>query len=289
MSTDYTPTATYHGSVTLPSDGDDANANSVNAAALKFLADNTALLKIWSFDIWSTGGVTVAPAGPITFDGGPYTFVSGFTVSSIASFNNTVNLSGALNVGLATHLESTLQVDSTLNAGQDVDAARDVNVGRNLSVTGTAEIETLGVIGAATVNGALDVIGATELDGPLVLNGVATAFQPITTSGAGRVVERVTTITTAGSDISGIGPANADTVWIFGLTANVNFTILGAGAQNFDKIRIINSSNTTHSITVKNPSGGVIITLELISGQASQALIQNVGGVWLTVTQETTP
>lgn len=45
MSFQYTPTATYHPLITLPEPGDEATAQSVNEAAMKFIADNAALAK----------------------------------------------------------------------------------------------------------------------------------------------------------------------------------------------------------------------------------------------------
>lgn len=193
MSQTYTPTATPHGSYTLPSDGDPAVAESVNDA-LRDLADN-ALVAIDAaedaaalaaqmingvtggsyspsavIEITSSGITLVGTGADLTLEGASILEVVGvmvvstssFAVTGSASFSGAVTMSGT---DPLTILKPTT-IDDLVTG--DLDARGDVSLGNtssdDLVVPATATFESgvtfeAGTVfqGAATFNGAVTV------------------------------------------------------------------------------------------------------------------------------------
>lgn len=127
MATNYSPVATLHPQLTLPSPGDAATAASVNNAGLKYLADNIEFLRAFTSPL-SAGG-TFTPSGTLRFAG-----TAGVSVPS-----------GTLSVGGAVQSVGGVSTVDGSFAG-------------NVTVSGT-----LGVTGATTLGGTVSGSGRNRL------------------------------------------------------------------------------------------------------------------------------
>lgn len=197
MSTIYTPNAAaYHSTVTLPSDGDNANSQSVNDGGFKPLADNAAFLKVWSYDIFHDGG-TITPTSGLIFAGaGSYTFDAPVDFRSPVSFEDTLTANGATTmtgsvtmtstVGMTAgatvsgstfaaesgavvngtftangnaHFNSNVNANADLNVGADVFAAGKIVAGNLTSAGGVGDIvASRNLISDGHVHAGTDVI-----------------------------------------------------------------------------------------------------------------------------------
>ncbi len=285
MSQVYTPTATAHGSYTLPSDGDPAVAESVNDA-LRDLADgvlrannqaDTAVTLAGQMINGVTGG-TYTPSGNIIING-PGDLVIGGT--SGLNLNGTA-LSIFSNATLEVDGESTFTGDSLFTG--DVNATGTVSLSGTtsaadltaalFSVTGDSSFgdsaadtftcaatavfqEAVTLEGTARFEDSVDFrntvtfrhnvqLGTSSADG-INVGGTMTLTQPLQYSDVGRVPYRApVSLPTGGATVT----VEDGDVFIVPTTATGNYTASETGAQDGDRMRFFSTGNMSSSRTI---------------------------------------
>jgi hypothetical protein len=270
MSTTYVPTAIYHASIGIPSDGDDANAASVNTSALKYLSDNTALLKRWSFDIFNVGG-TVTPSAEINFGGAGVKVTGGLHVTTSPLFDVDINVgrhvvaggnvTSAQNVSAQGNISAVGQaiVGGNITSNANITAVGDVTAahlfGGALQITGTGN----GIIGGSLNVGGqvactnLYVSGPATVTGNCAVSGNVSCAD-LNSSGAisGKKLSTIVTGPDANATFQGaqvdfvIGPSS--------MTADRIYTIGSLGARDGMTLEFT-SSNNAHTLTIMGISG----------------------------------
>jgi hypothetical protein len=131
-----------------------------------------------------------------------------------------------------------------------------------------------GTGGAAAFTGLVALAGNTRIQA-----GTASLSIPMTCQFAGRVVKRPpVVVATTGSNITGYGPGNADTVIVRALTTPVAIYVqLG---QNGDEFTVINKSSTNQMEVRDDNTGLPVFSMINRSGNFRSVTLVQAAGAW---------
>ncbi len=228
------------------------------------------------------GVSTVESAGQLSFlSGTSALFQSGATLQ--ANAGSTMSFAGQfyLTAGSNTDVFGDIALRSTGTLTTAAGSALTVN-GNATFNTSTAFTNGFTASGfASTFNSTAVFLGLTESAGNTQFVSPATLSSTLRGASAGRVLKRPTTvISSAGSNITGYGPANTDVILVRGLTAEVLLLIDNAGVQNDDELEIINKS-TANFLGVDTGTGLAIhLKNKNENGNNRSCRIKYISGSW---------
>jgi len=250
MSSTYTPANTFHSTVTIPSDGDLADAGSVNVS-LEALADNYNYLNLFLTGT-NTGANLVSPTltnptlvgtlaitvGALVGDG---TFLNISQPGETARFLGNTVFSGG----------NTHRVDGLMNFAAS--SFTHVQSGANFFFDGGSAVN---------------------------MSGTMSAFGHIILTATGHITFRNGIITATPSSQS-VSISDGDEFFADPTTSNLIITVLNAGANNGDRIRftVVNATNTTNFVNIQRED----LTSLIPFGSAIAGALRNDTGYWVWV------
>ena len=254
----YTPTATFHSTITVIDDGQGVNAAVTNVAP-KQIADNAAYLNTKISPLVSGGSIT--PTGNLVF-----TLTAGHTFLVNACFSVEAAADGGKVVMTGPdgcEISNALVVDSTLT------------VAGNTTLTGGGES-----IGAFTVIGALSSEGGLVVNGDSTFNGRAIVNDRLVAN-AGIKLRPVNLGTITTNQTKSVD--NGDVFYIPDSTgSSLDFKVLDPTVTTVeDGIAVWVVVHTVNNIVVKNPGGTGLITLTWQSGSPFAVQVMRIAGSWI--------
>lgn len=244
MAHDLTESAAGTGSVTVPDDGDDLDAASVQVP-FQTLTDRTR--KLLDF------------------------LEEGASIPSPVNFGDAVAVGGDFTVsGALTQIVGELITGDDVNVGGNLAAPTaditDLDVGHDLNVANDA-----GVVGELTVGGLFTATAGSVLVGTTIANGLIDASQGV------RRKLRIVTYSDD-TDHAFLG-ASYDRVRVTFQTGPHDFTVQDTGARDGDSLRITNVS--TQNVVVKIPGPSTLTTVPPGSTTPQWVDLIRTGGVWV--------
>lgn len=249
MSSTYNGINVFPASITIPSDGDLADAGSVNIS-LEGLADRTTYLN--NFITGTNPGAQLVSPSLINPN-----FVG------VISFANPL-------IGDGSHLFLSQPGETTIILGNSI-----FSVGNTHRVDGIMQIANGGAFHSQSGSNFF-------FDGGSAINmsGTMSAFGRIIMTATGHITYRngVAAATPASYSLS---ISDGDEFFVDPTTSNLVITILNAGANNGDRMRfnVINATNTTNVVSLAREDATSIIPF----GSALTAGLRNAAGYWVCV------
>lgn len=252
-----TESATHTATVTVPDDGDDLDAASVEVG-FQAVTNRTHLLR------QQMTGNEMIP-GPINVTG---------SVTSAAN----VEAQGDMTSQGTIYAQTALETDGTLFVGGNADVTGDLNT--NGEIHAIQQISTdanLSCDGNLVVGGTT-TLGDSSVDGVVVNGNVAFNASIVTAMvmlGAGRVRFRAVTVP-PDTPAQSFGPATTNFVHITTFTGPSTITIDDTGAGDGDWMVFRNVTN--HLVTINNPSAVPVAQIQ--SSAIAWVFLIRISGVW---------
>ncbi len=191
-----------------------------------------------------------------------------------------------LNAGSNTDIFGAVHLRSgggyVADAGSNTFLNGSVAVGGNIGFTSTVHFDTTSVTthdGPVTFNATSTFTGSTAFGSQPLFAAGAIVRNVVLMQTSGRVVKRPpVVIASTGSNITGYGPANADTVIVRALTAPVAIYVpLG---QNGDEFTVINKSSTNQLEVHDDNTGLPVFAMINRSGNFRSVTLVQAAGAW---------